>query len=565
MKHLYRNILAAAAATLLLSSCSDFINEALDIDPTDRYSASAVWASEATADQYLIGLYNFIKENSGNVGCNYNLTAVWDAYSDILKSNSWNQYNHPYNTAFLQGESSFNGESAGVFECWSDCYTRIRRCNEFLRDAPVYGPKINATYAETRSAEMKFIRAMTYFKLMRVYGKCIIRDKVDGPEANDKAFATPEQAWAFIEQDLTDAGNGIADGLARGRITKAAAWAMLSRVALYAGHWDTVISAAEKCREEGGALDPSYANVFSNVSSVENLLAVEYRQNKLSHRGDVFFRPPGDAAIDGLHPGANIYAVFNPTSELVDSYEMADGTPFSWSAHGSDPYTGREPRFYATILYNGAKWEGRKIETFEGGVDGIVPFNTSGAAMSTVTGYYLKKFITENEEGWELYGSDHFSPVIRYAEVLLNEAEAYAMKEDFTNALDRLNQVRSRVSLPDRSASDLNTFMEYLRHERTVELAGEGFRFWDLRRWRLAVCEDSEKSVIDGKNFHGCWITKGAGDALTYKQVICDGTGTDGTSPVHFFAERYYAFAIPVTEFSNNGAIDRLKDNNPGW
>ena len=546
-------------AAVCFTACEDWINESLDIDPSDRYSVSTVWSSANSADQYLLGLYNIIKENNGTVGGDSNQSLYWDAYSDIIKSNSWNQYNHPYNTAFLQG--TFPNTYAGVFECWSDSYTRIRRCNEFLRDAPVYGPKIGDDYSLTRSAEMRCIRAFIYFRLMKVYGKCIIRDAVDGPEQNDKALATPDEVWDFIEADLRYAGSNIRKDQPRGRITRAFAWGLLSSAALYAQRWDLAIEAADSCEFYGGTLDPSYDNVFADIDSPELLLTFEFVQNKLTHRGDVFFRPLGDGAEDGKHPGANVYAVFGPTSELVDSYEMADGTPFSWETHGADPYTGRDPRFYSSILFNGADWEGRKIETFvsadtsvfKDGKDKIVEFNTSGAAGSTVTGYYLKKFITENQTGWEKYGSDHFAIVMRFAEVVLNKAEAYAQKNDFVNANIQLNRVRDRVHMPGKSGADLGTVMADIKHERMVELAGEGQRFWDLRRWKDAV------DVINEKNFHGCWITKKTDGSLEYKQVSCDGAGK-----IHTFLESYYAFSLPLSEINNNNAISP-SDNNPGW
>lgn len=559
-------------ATASLSACTDWINEALDIDPADRYSVATVWSSETSADQYLLGLYSIIKENNGTVGGDSNQATYWDAYSDIIKSNSWNQYNHPYNSAFLQG--TFPKTNAGVFECWSDSYTRIRRCNEFLRDAPVYGPGISEDYAVTRSAEMRCIRAFIYFRLMKIYGKCVIRDAVDGPEQNDKALATPDQVWDFIESDLRYAGNNIRKSQPRGRITRAFAWGLLSSAALYAERWDVAIEAADSCEKYGGALDPSYANIFADINSPEHLLTFEFVQNKLTHRGDVFFRPLGDCAdsvvsitgdwIKGKHPGANIYAVFGPTNELVDSYEMADGTPFdtlSFETPGVDPYAGREPRFYASILYNGAEWEGRRIETFvsadtsvfKDGLDKIVEFNTSGAAGSTVTGYYLKKFITENQTGWEKYGSDHFAIVMRFAEVVLNKAEAYARKGDFVNAYIQLNRVRGRVDLPEKAGADEATAMADIKHERMVELAGEGQRFWDLRRWK-----DAEK-VINEKNFHGRWITKKTDGTLQYKKVSCDGKGL-----THTFEECYYAFSLPLEEINNNNAISP-SDNNPGW
>lgn len=542
-----------ATASLTLCGCKKWVNEALDIEPSDRYTVSAVWSSETSADTYLLGLYSILKENNGGVGGDGNLVYFWDAYSDIMKSNSWNQYNHPYNVTFLQGPSSFSGQSAGTFECWSDSYTRIRRCNEFLRDAPIYGPNISDTYAQTRMGEARFVRAFIYWRLMAIYGKCILRDAVDGPDQNNKGLATPDQIWDLVEADLRFAGENIATGLPEGRITRAAAWALLSRTMLYAGRWDVAIEAADKCKECGGQLDPNYAHVFEDSASPENLMVFKFQQNKLTHRADVFFRPLGDGAQDGLHPGANIYAVFGPTSELVDSYEMADGTPFSWSTHGDDPYTGREPRFYASILYNGAPWEGRTIETFDGGADKIVEFNISGSAGSTVTGYYLKKFITEGQTGWEKFGSDHFATLIRYAEVLLNKAEAYAMSGDLTNANITLNEVRSRVGLPGRGGTTLEEVMADIKHERMVELAGEGLRFWDLRRWKDAV------DVINEKNFHGCWITKNDDGTFTYKQVSCDGAGK-----THTFLESYYAFAIPIGEISNNESITAA-DQNPGW
>ena len=551
-------IIAAAS----LTACTDWINEALDIDPSDRYSVSTVWSSSASADQYLLGLYSIIKENNGTVGGDNNMALFWDAYSDIIKSNSWNQYNHPYNTAMLQ--PPFSNSDAGAFECWSDSYTRIRRCNEFIRDAAKYGPSISDDYAVTRSAEMRCIRAFIYFRLMKVYGKCVIRDAVDGPDQNDKALATPEAVWDFIESDLRFAGSNIQKGQPRGRITRAFAWGLLSSAALYAERWDLVIEAADSCEANGGTLDTSYDNVFARINSPEHLLTFEFVQNKLTHRADVFFRPLGDGDIDGKHPGANVYAVFGPTNELVDSYEMADGTPFdtlAFETPGVDPYANRDPRFYSSILYNGADWEGRKIETyvsadksaFSDGKDKIVEFNTSGAAGSTVTGYYLKKFITENQTGWEKYGSDHFAIVMRFAEVVLNKAEAYAQKNDFTNAYLELNRIRGRVHMPDKSGADLETAMSDIKHERMVELAGEGQRFWDLRRWKDAV------SVINGKNFHGRWITKLSDGSLQYKKVSCDGKGK-----VHTFKESYYAFSLPLSEINNNNAISP-SDNNPGW
>ena len=101
----------------------------------------------------------------------------------------------------------------------------------------------------------------------------------------------------------------------------------------------------------------------------------------IDHAYDAYVRPSGDTK----ELGKQVYSGFVPTSELVDSYEMAgDGGNFSWEKHGKDPYANREPRFYATILYNGADWMGRKIESFVGGKDGYKAYENAGAAGTTV-------------------------------------------------------------------------------------------------------------------------------------------------------------------------------------
>lgn len=554
MKKIFAYLMMLSVASAFFCSCDDVLN----IDPTDRYSYESVWGSQESVDQYVFGFYSLLKESSEI--SNANMAGFTDAYSDIIKNGSWDQYNHTYNYALLM-DTYFNGTSAGCHECWSYCYEKIRRHNEFLRDAPGFESKLGKEFINARMAEVRFMRAFAYFRLIRVYGGVVIRTSVDGPDQNDKARSSEADSWTQVIEDLTFAAENLPESWDQsGRVTKAAAYGMLSRAALFAKEWDLVIQAADKCREFGGVLDPSYANVFSDSSSPENLLVVNflpgYLGQGLSHNADLHFRPVGDSPF---HNNKLILSTFAPTSELVDSYEMADGTDFSWTEHGNDPYTGREPRFYASILYNGAEWEDRKIETFVGGTDGFMAFKDENTASSTTTGYYLRKWITENATDWETKASSHFSIMLRYAEVLLNKAEALAESGDLENALLVLNDVRGRVGLPPKSASDKASFMKILRKERMVELAGEGFRFWDIRRWRIAGDDPAveDDGVIHGAVAHGVKITRNAETGeCTYEQVAVDAGRT------RVFLDHYYAFSIPVTERSNNRL---LGDNNPGW
>ena len=195
---------------------------------------------------------------------------------------------------------------------------------------------------------------------------------------------------------------------------------------------------------------------------------------------------------------------------------------------------------------------GRKIESFVGGKDGYKAYENAGAAGTTVTGYYLRKYLIDGDKTWVTSGSGQDWIVLRYAEVLLNKAEALATEnwnKNSAEALQALNDVRARVGLPARATADKETFLEYVHHERKVELAGEGFRYWDLRRWRLA------EKVIDGQNVHGVKISKQSDGSFTYEQVDADG------GHKRIFYDRYYRFAIPLSERSNNS----LCTNNDGW
>lgn len=581
MKHtLYIMVFALLAAT----SCSKFT----DLDPTRFYGENVVWnGDEATLDQYVFGLYAAIRDKAEIF--NSNMNSFTDAYSDLVKTSGWDQYGQGYNIAMLQ-ESSFNSSNAGAFEIWSDSYTRIKRDNQFLRDAARFAGKYDPQFLKVRVAEARFMKAFSYYYLIRVYGGVILRGEgVDGPGQNDAPRASEADSWSYAIGNLKQAAADLPEtwpASGYGRVTQSAAYGYMSRMALYkacalknAGApadsvkaaYQLAIDAADKVIEAESrgivALSSDYADIFNTQTNKENILTVTFFGNAdakgLSDRSDTFLRPIGDGRF---HGGTEVYGTFGPTNELVDSFEMSDGTPFDWTVHGTDPYTGREPRFYATVIYNGMPWEGRVIRTYslEGYEDAdpadpasnypwdhISVYQNQGSAGSTVTGYYMRKWITEGDNSWTVNGSSHFWIALRYGEVLLNKAEAQAQTGDIPGALLTLQRVRDRVGLPARPAANLEEFMQLLEHERVVELAGEGFRFWDLRRWRRAV------DVLNGIQVHGCWITRAADGTLTYEQIPVDG------GLPRIFQERYYAFAIPETERSTNKALNQ--ENNPGW
>ncbi len=572
MKHIRYIITSFLAASALVSavSCSDV----LDIQSPTQYQEGTIWESgKENLDMYITGHYGTLRDESQLRSPNSKYT---DALTDIIKSGDWNNAQR-YNRIMSQ-ESEIKPEGGWLLDNWSGCYDRIKRDNEFFNDLKKYENDYDAEWLKPRVAEMRFIRAYSYFLLIRMYGGVVIRDELDGPEQNDKSRSTEEKSWQFVIDEMSKAAEDLPltwPAEWHGRLTKAACYGFLSRVGVYARNWDVAEKAADKCKETGGKLDPKFSNVFNSIWSPENLISIEFFQRKvaasLCHQADLFFRPKGD---DLTHPGsAKINAWLVPTSEYVDAFEMKDGSEFSWSTHGSNPYKDRDSRFYASILYNGAPWEGRTIETFETGMDGIQKFSHAESASSTVTGYYLKKFVTENDHSWDLEGSNHFDILLRYAEVLLNKAEALVYKNDLNGALVALNEVRTRAGQPAKTLTDVDAVNEdkvkgseygpkkgeldarqkkmmcLIEKERVVELGGEGFRYWDLRRWRRSM------DVLNGTNAHGCWITK-QGDHFDYRQINVDGTDK------RIFKEKYYAFSIPLAERTKNKLFG---ENNPGW
>ena len=541
-------ILAAAAAV----SCE----AVLDVKSPDYYSEAVIWSgNQDTFDSYTIGNYGGVRDRAEMFDLNGRFT---DALTDIIKSGDWNSIQR-YNRCMIW-TSEFTTDKNSIFDYWEEVYTRIKRYNEWFDNLEKYRSNFkDPNWLAIREAETHFLRAWSYWHLARIWGGVVIRDHLDGPDQNNKAISTEAETWQFIIDELQLAAPNLPVTWPenwRGRVTQAAAYGFLSRVALYAKQWDVAVDAANKCKAAGGALDPVFSNIFSNERSVENLFIIEFFSSNIASnltvKTDEMFRPKGDEPYHNAG-GRTILSWLVPTSELADEFEMADGTPFSWAAHGADPYAGRDPRFYDTILYNEAPWEGRKVETYVGGADGYKKFDKSEIS-TTVTGYYLKKFIVENDHSWDTYGTGRFSVLLRYGEVILNKAEALAQQNwgaNKTEALAALNELRGVRGMPAKTANTLEDFMALIEHERMVELAGEGFRFWDLRRWRRAV------DVLDNMSVHGVKITKNGDGSFTYEQE-----DADAGEKRHFF-EKYYAFSIPQAERSRNEALKGY--NNPGW
>lgn len=519
--------------TAVFQSCS------LEVEPLDRYSDGVAWRNEKNMDMYVKGFYAGLRDKADIYTNTFS-----DGLSDLFKYSVNNLNAVTFQNKTLLQENYITANN-GVLSEWGN-YGRIKSLNEFLLNVDEKGADIDENARSIRKAEVRFLRAFLYYRMIRNHGGVILRledSGLDGGLDNEKDInkkrETEADSWAFVIQELQEVATALKghswSASDYGRITEGAAQALLCRVALYAKQYPLVIQSGKRLEELGYSLDNSYEQVFKNAQSKEIILPVLFEAPEYVHFVDRYFGPSGDVANRGGWGG--------PTEELVSLYQIKSGdkfVDFSWSnaEHKAAPYVNREPRFYASILYHGANWNNRQIQVNAGGRDAFMVYDENSNTPGNVTGYFMRKFLTEGNPDVDL-GSTSFWIELRMGEVFLNMAEAYAQTDDFSNAYSYLNKIRSRATVSPRpSGSTLSVFMDYLAKERMVELAFEGHRYWDLRRWKKAI------EVIDGKRASGVQVAGAAGD-YTFNRVTIENTD-------RYFPDRYYLIPVPQSELANN-------------
>jgi len=547
-----KKIIAIVSLALMLVSCDKY----LDMTPTDRVSSKTMWENTTQAEYSINYLYTCIWD--------FNAYPTWlgltESLTDEMKYTSYN-----YNSmAYIPSEMAYGGQTltAGYVDVymgyWGSLYSVIRKANEGISFLKNYG-KMSDSDKSRLEAELKFLRGYFYFELVKRYKEVIIYDEDLSAITKDIAISTEKEGWDFIQADLDSAAKYLpAASAANGRINKGMAYGLISRAMLYAKRYEAVNAAADAVTALGYALEDNYADSFGKSLANGNKEAIiqytfDYASG-ITHNFNSAYTPGGDYALIGSKGGA----MGVPTQEIVESYELATGGAPDWSpwhavagTTANPPYDKLEPRFAATILYNGAAWKGRTIEPYVDGTDGWAAWKTVKEPKGkTVTGYFLKKNVDESYDVNTSAGSNPFT-FMRYAEILLNKAEAcYRIGGLDADANAAIREIRARVDLPytDKSGTDLwNAIVQ----ERKVELAFEGFRYWDLRRWGLSS-ENYPKGLANYQQ-HGLKIEKN-GDKFLYNYVSVD--EKDRT-----FDTKLYRFPMPENELSSNSKVDQY----PEW
>jgi hypothetical protein len=495
---------------------------------------------------------------------------------------------------------------------WADFYKRIRYCNVFLKNKDRINSDDDALKDEMEG-EVRFLRAYLYHKMISIWGGVpIITDVYELSDDFNTPRASYEDCVNFIVEECDRAANllpEIQDGADRGRATKGAALSLKSRTLLYAASdlYNTVVfpsysnpellgytggdrrtrwTAAKNAAKE--VIDMGLYSLYKGNPSAEDSVAQnisdyfitqDFTEEDIWYR---FFIEEKSQQMIGLYSGPNGYHGWGtqaPIGDLVDDYEMKDGSRFNWDnpEHASRPYINRDQRFYAHIFYEGAKWRTRPHDAIARDPEGVIQVGTwerwdnnkqemyleygldtryGGIEEwnGSYTGYYMRKFIDPKKDLTYIEGGGGGYQGVpyrffRYAEILLNYAEACIELGEEDEARKYINMIRRRAGQPEVTESGAELKQRY-RNERRIELAFEEHRIHDVRRWLIGP--EAYKPVLKAN--------------VVYKLLPDKTTSPIPTITHEVFQERSWldkAYFMPITraEIDKN----KLLVQNPGY
>lgn len=641
MKTRIYTIIACLLAAVM-SSCSDVLNQA----PDGKMSLEEAFEDNDKTMYYLNTCYSSINAK----GCLYFFWSrgpvnwcddSWDA-DDLDVSWAASRRYYDGNASASDFPANYNaGDSGNESVSWSRSFQRIRNCAVFLQNIPT--AKVNSESDRARwTAEAHVLRAYYYSELLMWFG-CAL-PIIKEPYTYDADFSKVERSsfHDVVEFIIEDCDAALAcdelpwrittDNEAM-RMTKAVAWAIKSRMSLFAAsplyndgnnYWEQAYSvnkaAVQALESNGYALYDklNQAAVWGDEKAFLPTVASQYFNEYFCNSGAYAADPADKETIYQLRDGANsdlanvdgIGSILGyktgtcPSQELVDAFETNDGQPIldlakpyldeqhlkpNYNSSNTvydknNPYANRDPRFYATVYYNGAKrycnWsteaKGISFENIGQGkgenvriittwdayedADGEIintPEPLMGRSLTgrtpTRTGYFQRKFLHPNS-GVEMRINGARHKDYRLAEIYLNFAEAAMESGHADEAITYVNKVRARAGMPGLpSGLSGDVLRQRIHNERRVELALEGNRYFDVRRWHKP---DEDLSATDR------WIT---GAHITHMQ---DGTYKYERTILkerQCYSNKWLKMPIPLTEVNNMRAITGEDWQNPGW
>ena len=566
-----KNIISLAVVMLALASCGD----KMDYKEYSVFDEDYVKTTFARSAGLVTSAYNDLDYDFGN----YSGALLASATDESVYSHSGNAIEKFYDG----GWSASNNNDASL---WTKCWRGISYANLFLtefKDQTFEDYLTDLDYKaelhqyQNLQFEARFLRAYYYFLLVRSFGGVpLITTTMDAMEINSQPRATSDEVFQFINseckaiqdtivKDYSDLGAmQLKSKNETGRVNNLCVLALKARASLYYAsplfnpnndkeRWHQAaldnLELINTCRARGMKLSADYGALFQkdNWQNSEECILVR----RIVSASNTFEKYNFPIGLENAG-GGNC-----PTQNLVDAYEMTNGKAITDADSGYDPqnpYANRDARLAMTVAVNGEQWPNETLETFIGGA------NALPITYATPTGYYLKKYVNKSLTIGALNATTerHHWVIFRLAEFYLNYAEAmlnytgsgYETSSGLSmTAAAAVNVVRARAKQPNLATGlDANQFKERLQNERFVELAFEGHRFYDLRRWKVA----GEQKYRTIKSMR---ITKNADGTFTY-------TPQSDTSTRSYWDDKMYLFPLAQSEILKSGGA---LTQNPGW
>jgi len=610
------NLLMVATIISILFSCTKS-DEFLDKKPLQDYSETAVWSDPALIETFINSMYR------NALGFPFSIERLSDYSDESFFTPDWDVLNFNKSLITTDGLLGWQVDWATPHTLhfrWAPLYANARRTNIFFANINSVKADDPAVIANLKG-QAYFLRAWTYFYLTNLYGGVPIITKAYELQDNfTVARNTYDECIKFIVGQLDSAAMNLNADVypTNGRVSKGAALALKARVLLYAAS-DLHNSAKNSVAVAGFAkpellgyvggdatarwtaaktaakavIDLNKYSLYKAMPAANDSVALNFVE-LFTSKGtseDIllqFFSPKTDEDWDGYNPalycGPNGYHNWGnntPLGDLVDDYEMKDGSTFDWNnpAQKANPYAKRDARFYATVLYEGVQWRKRpddalKIDPFSKIQVGYVYNGTTmiKAGLDTrsgpiedwnggKTGYYLRKYVDPSVDPQYVKQDVPFKH-IRYGEMLLNYAEACIELGQDAEARTYINMIRARAGQPNLSATLAgDALRQAYRHERRIEFAFEDHRFWDVRRWLIGSVAYKQTSSVDVR-YNASSATVAAyrqPDGSTWSAPIFSKRETPGDSRA--WLNKMYFFPIMRDEMNKN---DKLVQN-PGY
>lgn len=529
-KYTFRLLLFTLPVIYLITGCKKYL---LDTAPNDRLSSDIFWKSENDAKLAVNAIYPFLD------GPN---TIVWDGMTDIGHTNVLIQVES------LVEQGNYDALSSTVATEWANAYAGIATANYFLENVDKVA-STNTTIINQLKGEAKTLRAYQYMKLAGLFGDVpLVVNPISISEGRELNRTPVTQIWDFVDKELVEASTLLPVSYAaadKGRITKGAALALKARANLWSGRYEQAADAARQVMDLNVyTIFPYYAKLFSYAAenNAEVILDKEYIKDIYSNSVFAIIAPYSQI-------NTNTFNTVVPTKRLVDAYPMSNGMGISDASSGFDPYKpylNRDPRLSYSIFVAGDTLPNGK--TFRPEPNSGTPDAVGSTFYASTTGFNIKKYINK-EDYANPYNSGINIILLRYAEVLLTYSEAkIELNQVDQSVFDAINKVRQRsdVNLPPLLLNTLSQseLRDVVRNERTIELAFEGLRLFDIRRWKTA------EIVMPGSVYGMTYVANGQLTTIkvqAYEKV--------------FDNARHYLWPVPQKERDLNPNLTQ----NPGW